>query len=291
MHRVLAIHLLFDFLDFLQLFDCLFELLPFEEGHCDGPLGFEGSLVGVTVEFFEQFVATGESLYFLLKFAIGLIVGSQSLVEISNFLLVLVVDAIEDGDRPSDLIDALHQVALLEVNLRFQHISKGVVLGVFARHLVYQVQGVLDELQGQLVVLQLQVAVRDELQGLGVVDGPIGGSAVLLDVKSTVEDLKGILITVDLEVAAAEGGEHVGVVYLALLDFSQLRVLLESNGEVVDCLLVALVVEIGLTDVVVCFYQPEVRLSMGKDQNLTQGEFVHADSQNLLIILAGHLFQ
>lgn len=49
-----------------------------------------------------------------------------------------------------------------------------------------------------------------------------------------------------------------------------LDVPLEGHGEVVEGLLVALVVEVGCTEVMVCLDEVKLSLAMGVDQDLTQ---------------------
>lgn len=73
----------------------------------------------MAIEFFQELIFVGECLNFLIELTIGLIVCGKGLVEFSNFLLVLVVDAVEDVDRSLDLIYSLDQVALFEMNLGF----------------------------------------------------------------------------------------------------------------------------------------------------------------------------
>lgn len=77
------------------------------------------------------------------------------------------------------------------------------------------------------------------------------------------------------------------------LDIEQFAVLFKGDGDVIDCLLVALVVEVCLSDMAVRQNQAELRFSMREHQDLRecqrylrQCKLVHSDVQNLLFVLA-----
>ena len=115
---------------------------------------------------------------------------------------------------------------------------------------------------------------------IGVLLGPV-------KIKGFEEQLLGVVVGAYLQVALAEDGEDVGVVkarlsLLLLLEIlappldnlvlniffrlahHQLPVLFERDGQVVDGLLVALVVQIGFSDLAVSLHQDELRLVVGE---------------------------
>lgn len=93
-------------MDFFEFLDGLGEFFTLEESHGDGAFGFEGFLVGVAEYFLQELVAGREGLYLLVKLAIGLVVSGEGLIEICDFLLVLVVDGGHYVDGSFDLIDS-----------------------------------------------------------------------------------------------------------------------------------------------------------------------------------------
>lgn len=103
----------------------------------------------------------------------------------------------------------------------------------------------------------------------------------MLDVVGPKENLQTVRVEFEEEVALRQGGKDERVVYFSLLDFGQLAVLFEGYGQVVYGLFVALVQPVGLTEVIVSSYQPELRLPVYEHQDLTDCLDVHPYPQQV----------
>lgn len=71
-----------------------------------------------------------------------------------------------------------------------------------------------------------------------------------LDIFRPVENFECVFVAGDFVVAFAQSSENVRVVELGLANLCQFGVLLESESQMINSLLVALVVQVGFADVV-----------------------------------------
>lgn len=69
----------------------------------------------------------------------------------------------------------------------------------------------------------------------------------------TSQHFQSILIAVNFEIASAQGCQHVRMIKFGLFNFRKLRIFLEGDCQMIDCLLIAFIVEVGLADVVMSF--------------------------------------
>lgn len=72
--------------------------------------------------------------------------------------------------------------------------------------------------------------------------------------------------------------------FIDVIDFG---VLFQRHGEVVEGLFVALVVEVGFSEVVMGFDEVKLGFAMGVDEDLGQGQFVHSHLEDFLGTVIG----
>ena len=127
----------------------------------------------------------------------------------------------------------------------------------------------LHVLQGLVILLHLDEAVRHERKNPGA-SALVLAEQALRHLVRLHQELQRVLVVPKLEVALAEEREDVDVVLLRVLVLvEEFAVLLEGNREVVDGLLRALVVEVGLAEVEVGLDEVALVHAVREYENLT----------------------